>query len=62
MTATDGTASGDFNKAWKSMTRKYEDTNTVSQADLKKEYYALMMKEDEFVGLWSLQARVQSRL
>jgi hypothetical protein len=37
MKANDGHASGDFNKAWKSMSRKYEDTDTVSKADLKKE-------------------------
>jgi hypothetical protein len=43
MKAGDGYASGDFNKAWKSMIRKYEDTDTVSKANLKKEYYALMM-------------------
>jgi hypothetical protein len=40
-------ASGDIKKAWKSMNTKYEDTDTVSKADLKKEYYALMMEEDE---------------
>jgi translation elongation factor P/translation initiation factor 5A len=29
------------------MIRKYKDTDTVSKADLKKEYYALMMEDDE---------------
>jgi hypothetical protein len=46
MKASDGYASGDFKKAWKSMNTKYEDTDKVSKANLKKEYYALMMEED----------------
>jgi hypothetical protein len=54
MKATDGCASGDFNEAWKSMTRKHEDTDRVSQADLKKEYYALMMEEDELASYFIL--------
>jgi hypothetical protein len=47
-------ASGDFKKAWKSMNTKYEDTDTVSEADLKKEYCALMMEEDELPSYFIL--------
>jgi hypothetical protein len=54
MKINDGYVSGDFNKAWKTMTRKYEDTDTVSQADLKKECYALMMEDDELPSYFIL--------
>ena len=37
MKASYGYASGDFKKAWKSMSTKHEDTDTVFKADLKKE-------------------------
>ena len=54
MKVNDGYASGDFKKAWKAMNTKYEDTDIVSKADLKKEYYALMMEEDELPSYFIL--------
>ena len=48
MKPADGYVSGDFKKAWAVMLRKYEETDAVSKADLKKEYCALMMEDDSY--------------
>jgi hypothetical protein len=43
----DGYAGGHFINAWKALSKRFEDEDTVSFGDLKQKYYDMKMKEDE---------------
>ena len=47
-----GYAGGNFPSAWSALTKRYEDVDTVSKADLKQKYHDLKMGKDDQPSLF----------
>ena len=63
MDPSTGYAGGNFKKAWAAMTKRYEDTDTVSKADLKRMYFETMMEPDEAPSLFIVKMeKLRSKL